>query len=190
MQLPTWAAIMATIAGLAGIATLISNLGKIFSAVSSLLSWLTGRLKDKDAAQGLPKRTIVAVQQSQINALWWHLGRMGDRPMVQVVGDFNTTNVWTDNVRLTGAILRYRHWGFRSHTVRGDASVKDLRSAYSGNYPIPPNEMTRVRVGFHYLLKHRTPGKRFRADLAIIDQFGNHHWIRGLVFRHTDAMFD
>ena len=49
--------------------------------------------------------------------------------------------------------------------------------------------MTRVRVSFHFVLKHREPRKRFKADLAVIDQFNNHHWIKGLVFKHTDAMF-
>jgi len=49
--------------------------------------------------------------------------------------------------------------------------------------------MTRVRVSFHFVLKHREPRKRFKADLAVIDQFKNHHWIKGLVFKHTDAMF-
>lgn len=66
--------------------------------------------------------------------------------------------------------------------------MKDLRSQYSGNYPIPPNEMTRVRVSFHFIPKNREPNKRFKVDIAIIDQFDNRHWLKGLIFKHVDAM--
>jgi hypothetical protein len=109
--------------------------------------------------------------------------------MLQIVGDFNATNVWTDNVRLAGALIRYKRWGI-SRTEHGDVSVKDLRSQYSGNYPIPPNQMTWVRVSFHFVPKHREPGKRLKADIAIIDQFDNRHWLKGLVFKNINAMLD
>ncbi|MFM0729333.1 hypothetical protein PQQ52_02400 [Paraburkholderia sediminicola] len=189
MQIPTWATITAGIAGITSVMGVLANLGKIISKVTHALAWCRARLAGNDHAAGLPTKTIVAIQQPRINALWWSMGKMGDKPMLQIVGDFNTTNVWTDNVRLAGALIRYRRWGVLSRTERGDTTVKDLRSQYSGNYPIPPNEMTRVRVSFHFLPKHREPNKRFKVDIAIIDQFDNRHWLKGLIFKHVDAMF-
>lgn len=162
---------------------------EIVSAIAQAFAWCRTRLGGKDQAPGLPKRTVVAIQEPRINALWWSLGSMGDKPMLQVVGDFSTTDVWTDNVRLAGALIRYRRWGVLSRTERGDTMVRDLRSQYSGNYPIPPNQMTHVRVSFHFVLGHREPGKRFRADVAIIDQFDNRHWLKGLTFKNVNAMF-
>ncbi|MCG5078909.1 hypothetical protein [Paraburkholderia tagetis] len=190
MLIPTWAAITGGVAGAAGVVGVLSNFGKIVSFVGSAASWLRERLTDRDLAPGLPKQTIVAIQHPRFNALWWHLGQMGERPMLQVVGDFNVTNTWNQPVRLAGALLRYRRWGIFARIERGDTSVKAVGSQYSGDYPIPPNHMTWLRVSFHIVLKHHEPRKRFNVDLAIIDQFGNHHWIKGLIFRHTDAMFD
>ncbi|MCA8290016.1 hypothetical protein [Burkholderia vietnamiensis] len=188
-MMPTWAVITAWIAGIASVAGVLANIGKVVSAIAQAFAWCRARLGGKEQAPGLPKRTVVAIQEPRINALWWSLGSMGDKPMLQVVGDFNTTNVWTDNVRLAGALIRYRRWGILSRTERGDTMVKDLRSQYSGNYPIPPNHMTHVRVSFHFVLGHREPGKRFKADVAIIDQFDNRHWLKGLTFKSVNAMF-
>ncbi|GAH97605.1 unnamed protein product, partial [marine sediment metagenome] len=163
-------------------------LGKILAVLAHGWAWCRSRLAPKLELASFPRQTITAIQQPRINALWWSMGTLGDKPMLQIVGDFNATNVWSANVRLAGALIRYRRWGVLLRTERGDTSVKDLYSQYSGNYPIPPNEMTWIRVAFHFVPRHRAPKPWFKADVAIIDQFGNLHWIRGVTFKHVNAM--
>jgi hypothetical protein len=131
-------------------------------------------------------RTIVAFPQPRFNALWWSKGSLRDKPILQVVGDFNITNIWSKNVRLSGAVLRYKRWLIFSHEVRGDASVKDLASQYSGNYPVPPNAMTWLRVQFHFTIRRKFPTKDFIADVAVVDQFNNYHWLTKLRFKNVN----
>jgi hypothetical protein len=190
MQMPTWAAISTGLAGLAGVVGVLMNLGKILAALGSVFAWCRQRIAGNDRAPGLPAKTIVAIQQPRINALWWSMGKMGERPMMQVVGDFNATNVWTNDVRVLAAIIRYRRWGLLTYTERGDATVQQQHGHYHGHYVIPPNQTTWLRVGFHFVPRHRAPTKRLKADVAIIDQFDNRHWLKGLVFKNINAMLD
>ena len=133
----------------------------------------------------LPARTIVAIPEPRSNALWWHMGSDGRQPpspLMQICADFNVTNVWERDVKLAGAVIRFRRWLVLRRVERGDALVKDLRSPYSGRYAIPPNAMTHVRAHFMFGQPGRAEGKRLTADLALVDQFDNHHWIKRLRF--------
>ncbi len=67
--------------------------------------------------------------------------------------------------------------------------VKDLRSVYSGNYPIPPHRMTKVRADFHFLRPFTKPRRAFNSRVALIDQYGNEHWVY-VKFKHIDAMLE
>jgi hypothetical protein len=147
------------------------------------LAWAWKKLFGRAAqALPLPTKTIVAMPQPRINAMWWHDAKWGDKPRVQVVGDFDVTNIWTQDVRVPSAVIKYRR-SFWSHTKHvGSCMVKDLRSPYSGNYPIPPGQMSMARVMFDVpVRKKREPG-HFKADVALIDQLGNRHWVRGIEF--------
>ena len=56
--------------------------------------------------------------------------------------------------------------------------VKDLQSHYSGNYAIPPHQMTQVRISFFPLPRpFAKKGNAFSARIAIIDQYANEHWL-------------
>ena len=188
-----WTQISFIAAVLLTITTVILNsfgiLGKIFSFIGSAWGYLKNLVHHSEPSNSdIPSRTIVVIQQPGINALWWSKGTAGEQQIMQVVGDFNLTNTWSKNIRLSGAVLRYKRLFFFSSEVRGDASVKDLRSQYSGNYPVPPNEMTWLRISFHFAPKSNFPTTNFIADVAVIDQFNNHHWLTNLCFKHPNAM--
>ncbi|MFM0662914.1 hypothetical protein [Paraburkholderia sediminicola] len=185
MQIPTWVAMMG--AGITLVAGVVGNLSKIVSGVSQAFKWCQACLTGKDRQSGLPRKTVVAIPQPRFNALWWSMGKMGDKPMLQIIGDFNVTNIWTDDVRLLGATIQYRRWGFLPHTERGDVNVQQQRGVYHGHYAISPNQTTSARVSFHFVPVHAFK-KRFTADLALVDQFGNEHWLHGLTFKHIDSM--
>ena len=192
-----WPSISVIAGVLLTITTIVLNslgiLGKIVSALRAAFRTL-GHLFHREPAlpDGIPARTVAIVQQPRINALWWSEGSMGDRPMLQVVGDFNVTNLWSKDIKLAGALLRYRRWFLLTRTIRGDSSVKDLKSVYSGTYYIPPNQMTWLRVSFHFIPRDGMPkgSGAFNASVAVIDQFGNHHWVENLSFKHPGAMLE
>jgi len=139
---------------------------------------------------GAPRRTIVAIEQPRPNALSWGFSKSGTTPTRYAIADFNVTNIWTQDIRLAGALLRYRHRLLAHRTARGQTLVKDFQSEYSGDYPLRPDQMTWVRVSFLDPLAAEPPAGDFIADVAIIDQFGNHHWHRRLRFRHQNRMLD
>jgi hypothetical protein len=168
-------------------------LGKLASAIGIAFHGLVKLLRRAPATpDGVPSKTVAIVQQPRINALWWSEGSMGDRPMLQVVGDFNITNVWSNDIKLAGALLRYKRWFVLTRTIRGESSVKDLQSVYSGTYHIPPNQMTWLRVSFHFIPRDGMPRgvAVLKASVAVIDQFGNHHWTKRLSFKHPSAMLE
>lgn len=165
-------------------------LGRLFAFVRSIWKSIGHSPQSVSGSLDVPPRTIVVIPQPGFNALWWSLGKVGDAPILQVVGDFNVTNTWSKDVRLAGALLRYKQCFLFSRVVRGDSSVKDFKSVYSGNYPIPPNGMTWLRVSFHFSSRVGSTGKDLIADVAVIDQFNNHHWLKGLRFTHPGKMRD
>jgi hypothetical protein len=161
-------------------------LGKVASGIGG--AW--NHLFNSHAASGnIPTRTVVMVKDARLNALFWGTSQVANKKFLQVVGDFRVTNVWTSNVTLVAAKLRTPKWFFFRQVTEGDAMVKDLKSVYTGHYPIPAGAMTDLRVHFMTVPHNgRKPGVLV-ADLAVIDQFGNHHWIKGLRFKHPEKMF-
>ena len=49
---------------------------------------------------------MVLIPVSRSNALWWHMGAVGDQPAMQIVGDLNVTNISKYGVFVMGAKLR------------------------------------------------------------------------------------
>ena len=171
--------------------SLLVNSGRLPDAASTVATpWRRSCSRTPTQPDEVPSRTVIVIQQSRLNALWWSEGSMSGKPMLQVVGDFNVTNIWSKDIKLAGALLKYKRWLFLTRTVRGDSSVKDLTSVYSGTYRIPPNQMTWLRVSFDFIPRDEMPTGVLKASVAVIDQFGNHHWIKNLSFKHPDAMLE
>jgi len=175
---------------LASILSLLEKLGKLVAAAyRTIRSWLGGK---REGAHGLPPQTIVVTRDPRIAALFFTWAKAGVRDMVHVTGDLNATNVWSKDVKVASAILRYRRtWWRLREQVHGSASVHDPNDLrYSAKNEIAPNAMTWLRVDFTFVKKPGFPERRLKADVAVIDQFNNHHWFRGLEFRHPEAMLD
>jgi hypothetical protein len=172
----------------AAVAVVILNWSKILAGAGKLIGGVFRR-GQAASSNGIPQRTVVLIPEVQINSLWWHQGSQAGRPALQVVGDFNVTNTWTAPVKLAAAKLRYRE-GLRRKTVLGMVDVKDFASHYHGRYAMLPNAMTHARVHFFAANTSREEARPLVADIAIVDQFGNEHWIKGLTFKNTGHMLD
>ena len=119
---------------------------------------------------------MVLIPVSRSNALWWHMGSTGDQPAMQIVGDLNVTNICKYNVVVMGAKLprpkAIGHAMVRAH----DSNV------YGSEHHIPQGGISDLRFDFFLQPPVSEAGKPFKADVAIIDQFGNEHWLKGLEF--------
>ncbi len=109
------------------------------------------------------------------------MGSSGDQPAMQIVGDVTVTNICKHDIYVTAAKLKkpkaWRH---------GD--VNDLDSQYSGGYMIPNGGMTDLRFHFWVMPPVREKGQSFKAHVAIIDLFGNEHWIKGIEFPYSKRL--
>ena len=182
-----WVAIGAVAAVVLTATTVLLNALGILEKAGSLIAKIWATLFGGKAASGHPPKRTLVVIQPQPHVLWWHMGSTGGqqpRPLMQISADLRVTNIWNSDIRIAGAAIRFRQRLVFRRLERGDALVKDLRSQYSGNYPIPPNAMT--RVGAHFMLDRpaRKVGKYLVADLALVDQFNNYHWLRSLRFAY------
>ncbi|BDT60480.1 hypothetical protein MasN3_39740 [Massilia varians] len=115
---------------------------------------------------------------SRPNALWWHMGSSGSEPAMQIVGDLNVTNIAKRGVYVMEVKLR------RPRAV-GHAVVRAQNSnLYDTKHIIPQGGISDLRFDFFVQPPVRTAGQKFTADVAIVDQFGNEHWLKDLEFRY------
>jgi len=158
--------------------SLLAILGTIFGWFGKAWQWLSSFWKEKPSVGiiDIPSKTMVLIPVSRSNALWWHMGSMGDQPAMQIVGDLNVTNISKYNVVVMGAKLRkpkaVGHAMVRAH----DSNI------YGTKHQIPQGGISDLRFDFFVQPPVREAGNPFKADVAIIDQFGNEHWLKGLEF--------
>lgn len=156
----------------------LTILGTIFGWFGNAWRWTASLFRPK-ALVGVievPSKTMVLIPVSRQNALWWHMGAMGDQPAMQIVGDLNVTNISKYGVFVMGARLR-------KPKVVGHALVRAHDSnVYGSNNIIPQSGVSDLRFDFFVQPPMREAGQSFKADVAIIDQFGNEHWLKGLEF--------
>lgn len=147
---------------------------------TGFLKWCWLHLKKWFKQEGIPKKTIIILNENNDLSNFWHIGSKGDEPILQIAGRFVVTNITDKPVKLVHSIIK----GYNSFGV---AHVKDLFSQYWGSYDIPPGKTTRVSI--HFLippLKRLKKKKPLILNVAIVDQFNNKHWLKRVAFRPTD----
>jgi hypothetical protein len=125
----------------------------------------------------IPKHTIVVAPNPDPHATWWHMGFSSGQPAMQVVGRFNVTNVTKYAVILSAVKMRKPKY-------MGTVMVKDSISNYHGMYQIPSGSYTDMSLDFWIIPPFKKQGESFIADVAVLDQFGNEHWIKKVNFRY------
>jgi hypothetical protein len=126
----------------------------------------------------VPKKTLVLSRNWRSSAFWCHMSSSGEQQAMQIVGEVSVTNICKHVTYVTAAKLKKpKAWG------HGD--VKGLDSQYSGGNMIPAGGMTDLRFHFGVMPPMREKGQSFKADVAIIDLFGNEHWIKGIEFPYS-----
>lgn len=157
------------------IAAVVTILGGIFAAVKwgrsfllRLLHFVT-RFKPK-----VPRETIRVLPQ--IHGCFWGNGSVSGKPAMQVVGKWHVTNITGDNVLLLGVkTLKPR--------TEGHVLTRHPRENIFGSYPILPGETTEVSSDFWIVPPMRKEGEDLRTSVVLIDQYGNEHKIKNVVFK-------
>jgi hypothetical protein len=159
--------------------SLAANVVQLVDRLTGLLGkgwrWLRSRRRPTENALAIPRVTVRLVRQPWPNATSWHLGSRGEVPVMQLMGGFLVTNVTELDVLVPVVKLR-------RPTALGMVTVKAADSALHGQFRIPPRATTDLRFLLWVEPAVRHQGETFQGDIALIDQFGNEHWVKKVEF--------
>jgi hypothetical protein len=152
----------------------------IFGEITGFFKWIINlyrRIQQFPTTNiAIPKKTVILIPIP--NGLWWHMGGRGNEPVMQIVGDLNVTNISKYGIYLKAVRLR-------KPKTDGHVMLRAHQANVYGNYMIPKGAVRDLRFDIFVEPLICEKGKPFKADVAIINQFGNEHWLKGLEFRYT-----
>ncbi len=166
-----WAAIDWELFG--GIAALLAILESVRRWGRRL--WQRVNKKVLRRSAGAPVETIRIVDHPE--KPWWHMGSVKGSPAMQIVGCWYVTNIIDRPVYvLAGRLTKPK--------TDGMISTKHTDCEFFGTYPIPVGSTTELSADFWVKKPVRDEGEDFTSSVVLIDQFGNEHKVRNVVFRH------
>lgn len=168
--------------------TVLIAAGGVIAGTIKFAFWVFDEWKKRKMHSGfsMPRNTISIATKLPGNC-WWHMGKRGDDPTMQVCGSIFATNVADIPVRCPQVELRYGFLG--RHRVSGMVLVAngEMQRIY-GMYDIPPGETRDLTFDFWVYPPVVKSSEDFIVhSVTIMDQFGNRHAIRRLQFR-SDAV--
>lgn len=162
-------------------------LGGAIAGTVKFLFWVFDEWQKRKKREGfvVPTTTLQLTELPEGNC-WWHMGKKGDEPVMQVVGRMLVTNIASVPVRIPRAELRYGFFGRKR--VSGMVMVsRQLHENMYGMYDIAPNETRNLSFDFWVYPPVASPTEAFiPRRVKFFDQFGNCHSVKRLVFR-SDA---
>ena len=164
------------------IGVLVALGGAVAGAVKFLF-WAFDEWQKRKNHEGftVPNQTLRLATMTE-GSCWWHMGKKGDEPTMQIVGRMFVTNISAVPVRIPQVELRYGFWGRKQ--VSGMVTVsRGLHENLHGMYDIPPNETRNLSFHFWVYPPVVASTKAFVArTVAFIDQFGNRHVVKRVQF--------
>lgn len=153
----------------------------IFAYFKGFFGWAYNKVKHlfkpSDSIYQIPKKTIVLLPKAAPNTTWWHMGSSGDKPAMQIVGRLTVTNITKYNILLTLVKMR-------KPKALGHVMCRKSGENIYGSYMIPNGATTDLSYDFWIIPPFKEKGQSFQADIAVLDQFGNEHWIKGIEFHY------
>ena len=156
-----------------GVLTILGFVTGVFKRAYSF--FIVRLFQGSQANRYPPRKSIVIVPKPGKGNIWWHMGAQSGEPSMQVVARYTVTNITEHEILLPVARMK-------KPRIYGAAFVKDAHSQYYGGYGIPPRHTTDLSLYFWIMPPLKAEGEAFLADIAILDQFGNEHWIKGVEF--------
>jgi hypothetical protein len=162
-------------------------LGGAIAGTVKFLFWIFDEWQKRKKSEGfvVPTTTLQLSELPEGNC-WWHMGKKGDEPVMQVVGRMLVTNIASVPVRIPRVELRYGFFGRKR--VAGMVTVsRQLHENMYGMYDIEPHETRNLSFDFWVYPPVASPAEAFiPRQVIFFDQFGNCHSVKRLVFR-SDA---
>ena len=157
--------------------------GGVIAGAVKFLFWVMDEWQKRSVHQGFsaPRKTLQIAAKPEGNC-WWAMGKRGDDPTMQIDRRMFVTNISSVPVRIPQAELRYGVFGRKR--VSGIVMVSRARHENMyGMYDIPTNETRDLSFMFWVYPPAVEPSEPFTAhSIAFIDQFGNEHKIKRVVF--------
>lgn len=151
----------------------------IFAYFKGFFGWLLRNIKNLFKPSGstydIPKKTLVLLPKASPNMTWWHMGSSGGKPAMQVVGKLTVTNITKYNILLTLVKMK-------KPRILGHVMCRKVDANIYGSYMIPGGATTDLSYDFWIIPPFKEKGESFNADIAVLDQFGNQHWVKSVKF--------
>lgn len=125
-----------------------------------------------------PLKTLTIANVNPTHSCWWHMGKMNNDDAMQVAADFLLTNISEKDIRLSGVLIN------KAKKIRGMVLIKGDRYS-STNYVIPPGVSVEVSSITFIHPPTVSVGKSYEDDIAIVDNYGNEHWLDHCHFDYT-----
>jgi hypothetical protein len=167
-----------TVSGLAGV--VLASLG-ILGKITGAIDWLRQRVTGPPSAAllDIPRKTLIIILGARANSCRWSMDFFGGRAVMRVICEAKATNVSKYAVQLVGAKMRRPPIvgraviGFQADGINDEQlsctipslATRDLRMEFAIEPPVVEEP------------------RSFKADLALLDQFGNEHWLKNVRFR-------
>lgn len=150
---------------------------------STSIVWLINGLiwaKSKKPIKKISEqKTMILLSKPHSNATYWDMGSTKGKPAMHIMGEFTVTNIAKFSIL---PILSK----MREPKTLGGVSTRNIYESGNvyGRYHIPEEITTDLQYHFWIMPPFKEKGESFKADIAIIDQFGNEHWIEKIEFSY------
>ncbi len=125
----------------------------------------------------IPKKTLTLIEEKLTNQTWWHMGSSGEKPAMQIVTQFKATNITNLDILVTQARMK-------KPKCYGHVLTRHPDQNMYGSYMIPARKISEVSLDFWVMPPIKKKGESFKADIGVVDQFGNEHWVKGIEFKY------
>jgi hypothetical protein len=151
--------------------------GLAMAPARKFFGWLAGGFRRPNVSLPIPDKSVIVAYDDRRPD--WTMGHSvtHETDLMNLHVDFHITNVCEYEVLLVGAKIK-------EPPVTGDVMVEEYDGGYMGRYYIPPAETVRGVASFSIMPPVREKGEGIKADVALIDQFNNEHWVKGIEFKY------
>jgi hypothetical protein len=160
--------------------TALKILDHFFGWVGAVWFWVRNlfRRRPNSGTSHIPKQTVIILpSQQQHTPFWWHMGGQRGKPSMQIVARLQVTNIADGDVLLSGVKLR-------KPNVTGHIIVENFETGIFGMNAIQRGRLAEAMIDLWIQPPVKNAGEVFMADLYILDQFGNEHWLKRVEFKY------
>jgi hypothetical protein len=159
-------------------ANILIILGFVSGFFRRMWNWIQSLIRGTQNGHQVPRKTLRIVPKVGPNSPRWHISQQDDEYGMQLSGEFLVTNISAVHVLVPLA-------KFRKPRALGYVAVLASESNKYGQNPIPPGASTDLRISFWITPLWEGEGETFRAEMALVDNFGNEHWLKGVEFDYS-----